>query len=164
MDLHPDWSAFFRSLISHQVRFLLIGAHALAVHGRPRATEDIDVWVEPTQDNAARLTTALEDFGFAGASAQRDAFAEPGRMATLGRHPFAIDVLTSIAGVAFDDAWGRRLEVPLGGVVLPVLSLQDLVTNKRATGRTKDRLDIALLEEGGLLPTPPGKRRPRRRR
>ena len=63
MDLHPDWSEFFRSLISHQVRFLLIGAHALAVHGRPRATEDIDVWVAPTPDNADRLTTALEEAG-----------------------------------------------------------------------------------------------------
>ena len=163
MDLHPDWNEFFTLLISHRVRFLLIGAHALAVHGRPRATEDIDVWVEPTADNAERLIAALEAFGFSGARGRASEFSVPGRMATLGRHPFAIDVLTSIAGVDFEEAWTRRVETPLGSGIVAVLSLYDLVQNKRATGRTKDLLDVALLEEAGLvapLTKPPKRRRP----
>ena len=87
MDLPPDWSEFIALLNAHRVRFLIVGAHALAANGRPRATQDLDVWVEPTNDNAARLCAALRELGFGSLSTEVSAFATPNRMATLGNPP-----------------------------------------------------------------------------
>jgi hypothetical protein len=103
--LPPDWSEFISLLFVHRVRFLIVGAHALAANGRPRATQDLDIWVEPTPENAERICAALTEFGFAGLGTAAAEFAQPNRMATLGRPPLRIDVMTSIDGVAFDDAW-----------------------------------------------------------
>ncbi|MCC6522808.1 MAG: hypothetical protein IT373_09120 [Polyangiaceae bacterium] len=129
------------------MRFLVVGAHALAANGRPRATQDLDLVVEPTLANARRLGAALADFGFAALAQEWRRFAEPDRMATLGRVPLRIDVMTTISGVSFRDAWRGRLEGKLGPHVVGFLGRAELIANKRASGRTKDLLDLALLDE-----------------
>jgi hypothetical protein len=100
MDLPHDWSEFFRLFNSHRVRYLVVGAHALAANGRPRATADLDILVEPTTKNARAVTAALRAFGFRALAAEVEAFATVDRMATLGQPPLRIDVMTSIMGVS----------------------------------------------------------------
>lgn len=156
MKLPPDWSEFIRLLCRHRVRFLIVGAHALAVHGRPRATGDLDILVEPTLANARRLGSVLQAFGFPALAAQAARFAEPDRMATLGREPLRVDIMTSISGVSFERAWRGRTRVAFGRAKVGVLGEREFRANKRASGRPKDLLDLALLDEAR-----PG-RRPRR--
>jgi hypothetical protein len=146
--LPPDWSEFIGLLFAHHVRFLIVGAHALAANGRPRATQDLDIWVEPTPENAEHVGAALVAFGFTELGAATSEFAQPNRMATLGRPPLRIDVMTSIDGVTFTDAWGERLEARFGEHTVSFLGKRLLIENKLATGRTKDRLDVELLMEG----------------
>jgi hypothetical protein len=146
--LPPDWSEFIGLLFAHRVRFLIVGAHALAANGRPRATQDLDVWVEPTSENARRVCEALTESGFVELGSAQAEFAEPNRMATLGRPPLRIDVMTSIDGVVFAEAWAERLDAPFGEHSVGFLGRRQLVANKLATGRTKDRLDVELLREG----------------
>jgi len=148
MKLPPDWNEFLELLFAHDVRFLIVGAHAVAANGRPRATQDLDVWVEPTTVNAARLCAALADFGFDGLAGATEEFATPERMATLGKPPLRIDIMTSIDGVSFDDAWRGRLEANLDKHKVSFLGRAELLRNKRASGRAKDLLDIELLNEG----------------
>jgi hypothetical protein len=113
-ELPPDWNEFIGLLRLHRVRFVVVGAHAVAAAGRPRATQDLDVLVEPTAANAERLGRALRAFGFATLAADAARFAERDRMATLGRPPLQIDILTSISGVGFAEAWAGRKRVRLG--------------------------------------------------
>lgn len=148
MQLPPEWSEFIDLLLRHRVRFLLIGAHALAIHGRPRATLDLDVFVEASVANARRIGAALADFGFTASAAEWRHFAEPDRMMTLGREPLRIDILNEISGVTFATAWKNRTAGNLDGRRINVISLRDLRRNKRASGRTKDLLDLELLDEG----------------
>ena len=150
MQLPPDWSEFLSALKRHGVRFLLVGAHALAAHGRPRATQDLDVLVAPTAANARRVAAALAEFGFAELAADWRWFTKPYRVTMLGRIPLRIDVLTGISGVSFAVAWKNRITMPTEIGDIPVLGLADLRTNKRAAGRPKDLLDLALLDELAL--------------
>jgi hypothetical protein len=129
------------------VRFLVVGAHALAAAGRPRATQDLDILVEPSERNADRLGRALRAFGFPELAAQARRFGAPDRMATLGAPPLRIDVMTSITGVAFAEAWAGRRRARIGDLVVPFLGPRELVKNKVAAGRPKDLADVALLEE-----------------
>jgi hypothetical protein len=146
--LPDDWLAFLACLRSRGVRFLIVGGHALAVHGRPRFTEDIDIFVEPTRANAARVCAALTDFGFPALAGAIDAFSTPDRMATLGKRPLRIDVMTSISGVSFREAWRDRTEVILGGSPVAFIGERALRKNKLASGRPKDLSDLTLLDEG----------------
>lgn len=122
MDLPRDWSEFFRLFNSHRVRYLVVGAHALAANGRPRATADL--------------------------ASEIEAFATLDRMATLGQPPLRIVVMTSITGVTFEEAWRTRKAGKMGRHRVSFLGKDALIRNKRAAGRPKDLLDIALLEEG----------------
>ena len=125
--LHPEFSEFLSCLRTHRVRFIVVGAHALAVLGRPRATQDIDILVEPTPANARRLARALSEFGFAEYAKEAEAhFSKVDRMATLGREPIRIDVLSSISGVRFAEAWRGRVRAKIGGAVLPFLGDREL--------------------------------------
>jgi len=147
MKLPREWSELIDSLLSHRVRFLIVGAHALAAHGRPRATQDLDLFVEPTRANAKRVGAALADFGYPELAREWPRFAERDRMATLGREPLRVDIMTSISGVDFKQAWKGRVSTRYGRFSVSFLGREELVANKRAAGRTKDLLDIALLEE-----------------
>jgi hypothetical protein len=146
--LPQDWSEFIDLLFAHQIRFLIVDAHALAANGRPRATQDLDIWVEPTAENAKRICRALAEFGFTSLGNAQEEFAQPDRLATLGHVPLRIDVMTSIDGVEFNEAWDERIEAPFGQQSVGFLGRRLLVKNKLATGRVKDRLDVELLDEG----------------
>ena len=147
MKLPREWSELIGSLLSRRVRFLIVGAHALAAHGRPRATQDLDLLVEPTKANAKRVGAALADYGYPELAREWARFAERDRMATLGREPLRIDIMTSISGVDFATAWKGRAKTKYGRFSVGFLGRKELIANKRAAGRTKDLLDIALLEE-----------------
>jgi len=142
----------------------VVGAHALAANGRPRATGDLDFWVEPTSANAQRLGRAIREFGYEQLAAQATEFAHRDRMATMGVPPLRIDVMTSITGVEFKRAWPRRIAVKFGKHVVGFLGREDLLVNKRASGRPKDLADVALLQEGDLADAkrPPTRKRPSR--
>jgi len=147
MKLPPDWSEFIGLLKSRGVRFVIVGAHALAANGRPRATQDIDFFVDPTTENAERLGEALRDFGFPALADEANRFAEHDRMATLGAPPLRIDIMTSITGVTFEEAWDTRLTASFGVHEVPFLGRDALRRNKKASSRPKDMADIALLDE-----------------
>jgi len=161
MELPKDWSEFIGLLLAHRVRFLIVGAYALAANGRPRATQDIDFWVEPTRPNARRLCAALARFGFPALSEAVEEFSTPGRMATLGRPPFRIDLMTSIDGVSFDRGWRNRVTARFGRSRVGFLGRSEMLRNKRATGRPKDLADVALLEENDAATRSSGRRRRR---
>jgi hypothetical protein len=145
--LAKDFRDLLRVFVAHEVRFLVVGAYALAVLGRPRATGDLDVWMEPTPENADRAFAALGDFGAPLHSLRRTDLAHRGVVFQIGLAPLRIDVLTDIDGVTFRDAWSRRFAADFDGVTAPVISRKDFLTNKRATGRLKDRADAERLEQ-----------------
>ncbi len=162
MKLHADFKEFLRLLISHRVRFVVVGAHALAAHGSPRYTGDLDVLVEPSAANARRLIAALDAFGFGSIGLELEDFTRANRVAQLGYPPVRIDVLTGISGVGFAEAWRGRRRARLAGLVVPFLGADAFIKNKRAAARPKDLADIALLEEA--LAKSPRRKAPARRR
>jgi hypothetical protein len=133
------------------VRFLVVGAHAMAVHGVPRATGDLDVWVSSDEANARLAWGALVRFGApvpAMGVSEADLRADD-TVVQIGLPPRRIDVLTSVSGLSFDEAWAARVSHDLGRLnAVPVLGREDLLRNKRASGRTKDLADVELLERG----------------
>ncbi|MFI5308012.1 MAG: nucleotidyltransferase [Polyangiales bacterium] len=162
MIFHPVFSEFLSTFVSHRVRFLVVGGHALAVHGRPRYTDDLDVWVEPTPANAKRVIEALQAFGYEAYSLSAAEFATPDRMTHLGKPPMRIDIMTSVTGVRFRDAWANRMRAKIEGMTLCFLGRKQLIQNKAAAGRAKDLADLALLEEAEQAPRK--RRRPSRRK
>jgi hypothetical protein len=145
MALQADWKEFLSLLNSNRVRYVVVGAHALAAHGQPRFTGDLDVLVEPTAANAKRVLEVLRLFGFGSLKISQSDLDRPGMVIRLGQAPVGIDLLTSISGVAFNSAWKNRVRTTLGGVRVAVLSVGDFVRNKKAAGRPKDLLDVELL-------------------
>lgn len=143
--LNRDFKEFAELLNARGVEYLVVGGYALAAHGHPRYTGDIDFWVRPTPDNLARLLDALHDFGFGSLGLKREDF-DPGTVVQLGQPPRRIDLLTAIDGVDFDDCFARREAVDLSGVTLHIIGLEDFKTNKRASGRLKDLADLEQLE------------------
>jgi hypothetical protein len=146
MKLDRDFSEFIASCAARDVRFLVVGGYALAVHGHPRFTKDLGVWVWVSHDNADRLIQALGDFGFGSLGLRPEDFRTAGRVVQLGRAPKRIDILTSADGVSFDECWDRRITVRIDELDVPFISLEDLITNKRASGRPQDLAEIAALE------------------
>lgn len=142
-----DFRDFLEELVKAEVRFLIVGAHALAAHGVPRVTGDLDVWVEPTKSNAALVWRALASFGapLESMNVREADFANADRVIQLGIPPYRIDVLTSISGVAFAEAWPGRKGGMLFGVSVGFLGRDDFIRNKRASGRPKDLRDIDAL-------------------
>jgi hypothetical protein len=143
MELNPDFQEFLRSFVGHDVRFLIVGGYALAAHGHPRYTKDLDVWVWTDPSNAQRVVEALEEFGFGGLGLTAADFEEPDVVVQLGREPQRIDILTFATGLVFDEAYERRVLVDVGGLGVPFVSVDDLRTNKLATGRLRDQADAA---------------------
>lgn len=145
--IHQDWSDFLNALLSENTKFLLIGAHALAFHVEARLTEDLDVFVEPSAENAVRVLRALERFGFGGLIADASELAAPDQVFMLGLKPWRIDILTGIDGVSFSEAWQTREQANFHGIELFIIGREALLKNKRASARKKDLVDVALLEE-----------------
>ena len=146
MKLQRDLREFIASLISKRVEFVVVGAHALAYHGHPRFTQDLDVLVRPTAANAAALMAALEDFGFGDSGLGPADFTRTGRVIQLGVAPNRIDLLTSITGVDFEEVWRTRVQGELDGLHVSFIGRDALIANKRATGRPQDVADVATLE------------------
>ncbi|MBK8173025.1 MAG: hypothetical protein IPK60_22195 [Sandaracinaceae bacterium] len=145
--LPDDWSEFLSLLIKHRVRFIIVGAHALAALGKPRNTLDLDIFVEPSNVNARKLEKAIRAFGFPVLADASHAFAFGKRMARLGIEPLRIDVMNHIDGVSFAAAWAGRARGKVAGLSLHFLGEAEFRRNKRAAGRPKDLLDLALLDE-----------------
>jgi predicted nucleotidyltransferase len=144
--LNKDYREMLQCLLEEKVRFLLIGAYALAVHGFPRATKDIDFFVWATPENAANLVRALARFGAPLDEISESDFSVPGVVFQIGNNPRRIDILTKISGVEFERAYANRKNIFLEGLEIPVISVPDLIANKRATGRTQDLADVEKLE------------------
>jgi hypothetical protein len=149
--LPKDFREFLLSLIEKRVRFLLVGGHAVALHGAPRATLDLDVFVGNDAANLSALEAALYSFGFPEYARATSHLASGERFLMIGEKPLRIDILNAVDGLTFDEAWSSRVEVPFGSEKLSVIGLDALVKNKSKSGRTKDLLDIELLRERGVL-------------
>lgn len=152
--MNEDFRDLLRALAAEGVRFLVVGAHALAVHGVPRATGDLDIWIRRTEENARRVWRALRAFGapLEALDLSRDDLLVPNRVVQLGVPPRRIDLLTDLTGVEFSTAWEGRATVAIGGIEVPFIGRDALVENKRATGRSRDRADLESLGEGGRPP------------
>jgi hypothetical protein len=146
--LTRDFEDLLRLLAEHQVRFLVVGGYAVAAHGHPRYTKDLDIWVEPDATNAQRLVAALEAFGFGSLGLTSADFEEAGAVVQLGREPGRVDLLTSVSGLTFADAYQARITATFGTTPVPILDRASLIANKRASGRPQDLADIAKLDRG----------------
>jgi len=140
--LPQDFKEFFQSFNQHEVEYLLVGGYAVGYHGYPRATIDIDVWVAANPENARRVVTALEDFGFGSQVLVEGLFLESDNVVRMGLPPMRIEIMTSISGVHFKDAYDQRVEDMLDGVPVKLISLEHLKANKVAAARAKDLADL----------------------
>lgn len=145
--LNPDFKDILSCLRGEGVEFIVVGAYALAAHGLPRATGDIDIWVRNSPENARKVMRALAKFGAPVSDLSEDDFEAPDTVLQLGVEPSRIDLLTGIDGVEFDEAWENKVGVNVDGLEIYVLSRADLLKNKLAVGRDKDQGDIAWLKK-----------------
>jgi hypothetical protein len=152
--MNEDFRDILELLLEHGAEFVVVGAHALAVHGAARATGDIDIFVQPSPDNAAKVCAALRAFGapLALHGVSETDFAMPGVIYQLGLPPRRIDIVTRIDGVPFEEAWSGRVVHEVDGLQVPFLGRAELQQNKRAAGRPKDLADLALLDEQARKP------------
>jgi hypothetical protein len=148
MELAPDFDEFIGSLTAHGVEFVVVGAYALAFHGAPRFTGDLDILVRPALENAARVLEALEAFGFPVTELSPEAITDRRRMLQLGVPPVQIHLMSAISGVEWDEVWSDRVEGVLGRNTVHFLGRETFLRNKRAAGRPKDLADIDALEPG----------------
>ena len=137
---------FFELLNRNKVRYLIVGGYAVAIHSRPRFTNDIDIWIDVGELNAGRVLKVLEDFGFAGMGISLDDLLKPDQVIQLGYAPLRIDLLTSVLNVTFADAWERKVEAGYGGETVYYIGKEDLITSKKGTGRKRDQKDLDELD------------------
>lgn len=145
--LNRDFREFVQSLNDHDVRYLVVGGYAVAFHGHPRYTKDLDVWIEVTEGNASNMMAALTQFGFASINLTADDFLNPTQVIQLGYPPNRIDILMRLEGVDFEDCYASRMELELEGTRVPFIDLVNLRKNKRAVGRYQDLADLENLDE-----------------
>ena len=149
MDLAPDYSAFFASLIAHRVEFVVVGAYALAAHGAPRFTGDIDILIRPTVANGSHFLQALDHFGFPPGTLTAEEVVYPDRLIEMGVQPVQIHVMSTISGVTWDEVWSGRMMGQAGDHVVAFIGRAEFVRNKKAAGRPKDLADLEALREPG---------------
>jgi hypothetical protein len=149
IELDKDSKEFIELLNSNNINYMIAGGHAVAFHGHPRATGDIDVFVEISQDNASKIARVLADFGFGGLGLSAQDFLAPKSIVQLGYPPHRIDILTSLSGVTFEEAKKRSVNAIVDGVSLVFIGRDDLLVNKAATGRPKDLADLQALARQG---------------
>ena len=147
--MNQDFRDLLAEFNARQVEFLLVGAHALAAHGHVRATQDLDVWVRPSPENAKRVIEALRAFGAPLRDLTEDDLSTPGVVFQIGVEPIRIDVLTAIDGIGFDEAWADRLMLKFADQGVCVLSKEHLIKNKLAAGRLQDLADVEALKRNG---------------
>ena len=147
--LNKDYKDILQSFIKNDVKFLVVGAYAMGAYGYPRATGDIDIWVETSEENSAHILEALNEFGAPTDGVDTDTFSEKGIVFQIGVPPRRIDILTEIDGVEFEEAYSQKEDIDLDGLQVSFISMIDLIKNKEATGRDKDRLDVKNLKQNG---------------
>lgn len=145
--LNKDYREMLQSLLKNEVEFLVVGAYAMGAQGYPRATGDFDVWVKASVINSKKILKALADFGAPVSNISEKTFAEEGVIFQIGVIPRRIDVITHIDGVNFKDAYAAKLVVEMDDLKIPFLSKENIIKNKLASGRPKDRLDVEYLKE-----------------
>ena len=144
--LTPDFKEFIQLLNANHVRYLVVGGYAVALHGYPRYTRDIDIWIEMDSGNAANAIRALEQFGFGSLGLQAADFLVPDQVIQLGYPPNRIDLITTVPGVEFESCYASRVEVEIEGVMVSFIDLDNLKKSKRATGRLQDLADLENLQ------------------
>jgi hypothetical protein len=147
-ELPSDFKEFLSLLRSHGVEYLLIGGYAVIYHGFPRATGDMDIWIAVDPENARRMVDTVREFGFDTPELSPALFLQENSMVRMGNVPLRIEILTRISGVNFDECYRDRIVDEMGGVEVSLISLRDLLANKRASGRHKDLMDIEELSGG----------------
>jgi predicted nucleotidyltransferase len=146
MALSKDFKEFIESLNERSVQYLIVGAYAVAFHGHPRYTKDIDIWIERSDENIDRLLKALTDFGLGSLGFQKEDFSNPEMIVQIGVPPNRIDILSDLEGLIFSTAFQNRKEVDLYGIKIAVIGLDDLRISKKAAGRPRDIADLADLQ------------------
>jgi len=144
--LNEDYKEMLQLLIGEKVKFLLVGAYAMAAHGYPRATMDIDLWVMPSPENAVAVLKAIKSFGAPLHNLTVDDLQKPDIIFQIGVAPRRIDIITGVSGLSFKPAYSNAIEVEFEGLKVKIPSLEDLICNKKASGRTKDIADVEALE------------------
>jgi len=142
MIFNQDFREFIESLNKHNVRYLLIGGYAVALHGHPRYTKDLDIWIWMDNTNAANLLNALKDFGFSSLQLVIEDFLKPDQIVQLGFPPNRIDLMTSPKGIEFNTCYASREEIEIEGLKVNLIDLNNLKINKKATGRHQDLADL----------------------
>jgi hypothetical protein len=146
--MNQDFLDLLRALLETDAQFMVVGAHAMAVHGVPRATGDLDVWISPDPENVDRVWQSLLKFGapIEGLDLSRSDLETPETVVQIGLPPRRIDLMTTLTGLDFEASWVNRIVHRVGSLAIPFLGREDLVRNKRATGRPKDLVDLDILE------------------
>jgi hypothetical protein len=152
MDLPRDLIDLFSAFDAAGVRYLLVGGHAVSAHGRPRSTKDVDLWLGPKRADVERACAALAGFGVPGEIVEALRCSGPQDIVWIGRVPSRVDLLRSLPGVEFENAWPRRFMVELAGVRVPVIGKEDLIRNKLTVGRAQDRRDVRSLQRAAGAP------------
>lgn len=147
MELSQDFKEFVQLLNVNKVKYLIVGGYAVAIHGFPRTTGDIDFWIKPDSDNADRVIKVLADFGFGSLDISKEDFIKEDAIVQLGFPPNRIDLMTSVSGISFEECWENRKEVEFEGIKINFIGLYHLRANKKSTGRDKDNLDLKNLPE-----------------
>jgi hypothetical protein len=147
LELSHDLRELLKCFLTHDVRFLVIGGHAVSYHGYPRFTKDLDIWIERSDENASKIVLALKDFGLDFEGLCKEMFTDESRMTQMGREPNRVDILHTIKGVEFADCYPRSSRALIDGTLIPIIASLDLLKNKIATGRPQDLADAAQLKE-----------------
>lgn len=142
MELNPDFKEFLQSLNENEVRYLVVGGYAVAFHGHPRYTKDIDLWIDLDEQNARKVIKALDDFGFGSLNLQPADLLEPDMVIQLGYPPRRIDLLMGLEGATFEECYASRLEEEIGGIRVCFINRDNLARLKRAAGRPQDLADL----------------------
>ena len=143
-----DWIELLSLINTFDIRYLVVGGYAVMKYTEPRFTKDLDLWVATDGKNAHALYNALKDFGAPLAGLTEKDFSAPGYFYQMGRPPLRVDIMMSIPGVEFDDAWERRENLTIGNLIIPFISRQDLILAKEASGRPQDIIDVDNLKKG----------------
>lgn len=147
MTLEKDFEDFVALLNKHQVNYMIVGGYALAFHGKPRHTGDLDIWIDISEDNAEKMTAVIADFGMKSLGITSDDFLQKGIITQIGHPPLRIDILNEIDGVYFQDAYINKLIIDIDGLIINYIGLDDLIKNKQSSGRSQDLTDVKTLKK-----------------
>lgn len=147
MTLGNDFEDFVRQLNNYEVKYLVVGGYALAFHGKPRHTGDLDIWIAISENNAEKMCNAIREFGMSSLGLTKADFLEPGLITQIGYPPLRIDILNEIDGVTFDEAYKNKLVIDIDGLMISYIGLNDLIKNKTASGRSQDLVDLNTLKK-----------------